>query len=213
MKKFLQQLVYTLGVWLVLSFSAQATVSEYSRFVVPYQLNQSEYTCLSQQIMEAEFGIPLASVLSGVFSETRTLHQSLGGTDTYRNINLLAQGATIPRQLNFDRFHQASEIFDYSFTLDLAAVNALNGSDLAGRQKTINIAKLAIISTIKTAELTHGNGKFRVWITLNNLPSVDGLNGLPVYQGQSDWPGWPYTAGSSLYLGYLNEMINADCPH
>ena len=212
MKKHLQQLASILGLWLVFSFPAHATVSEYSRFVIPYQLNQSEYTCLSQQIMQAEFGIPLASVLRGVFAETRTLHQSLSGTDTYRNINLLAEGATIPVNLNFDRFNEASGIYDYSFTLDMAAFNTLHGSSVSGRQKTINTAKLAIISIIKTAGLTHGMGKFRVWIKLDNLPAVSGLSGLRVYEGNVDWPGWPYTAGSALATAYMDEMINVNCP-
>lgn len=37
----------------------EATVSEYAEFYIPYERNQSGYTCLNRQIMQAEFGIPL----------------------------------------------------------------------------------------------------------------------------------------------------------
>ena len=93
----------------------------------------------------------------------------------------------------------------------MAAISALNGASSAGRQKTIDIAKLAVIATVKTAELTHKKNKFRVWIKFENLPSTLGLSGAAVYSGGSDWPVWPYTSSSSVYLGYLAEMIAEDC--
>ncbi|MEZ5536292.1 MAG: hypothetical protein R3F02_11795 [Thiolinea sp.] len=188
----------------------QATVSEYAEFYIPYQRTQSEYVCLDRQIMQAEYGIPLASMMTGIFSPTQTLHQSSGG-NTRQNINLLSSGTTgIDWQMNFDRYHP-SGVYDYSFTLDMGGFNALNGSSVAGRQKTKDLAKLAIISIIKTAELTHGTGKFRVWVRFNNLPSMSGLSGVPVLAGSTDWPGWPFTSSSSLYRTYLNEMIHARC--
>lgn len=190
---------------------ARATVSEYAEFYVPYARIQSEYICLSQQIMEAEFGIPLASILNGVFSETQSLRQTIGGSNSYQNINLLVDGnARITPILNFDRY-QDNGIYDYSFTLDLAAFIALNGDAQEGRQKTVNIAKLAVIAIIKTAERVHKPGKFRVWIKFDNLPDATGLSGQPVYAGKTDWPGWPFTAGSPLYKAYVAELIDQDC--
>lgn len=190
---------------------ARATVSEYAEFYVPYARIQSDYICLSQQLMEAEFGIPLASILTGVFSETQTLRQSIGGSNTYQNINLLVDGnARITPALNFDRYHD-NGIFDYSFTLDIAAFNTLNGGSVEGRQKTINTAKLAVIAIIKTAEKVHKPGKFRVWLRFENLPSSSDLNGEPIFVGKTDWPGWPFTAGSPLYKAYVAELIDKDC--
>ncbi len=190
---------------------ANATVSEYSEFFIPYERAQSGYVCLDRQIMQAEFGIPLASLMEGIFAETKTLHQVLGGTSTYKNINLLVNGATtIPYTYNFDRYTN-SGVFEYSFTLDMAAFNTLNGSTVAGRQKTKNTAKLALIAILKTAESIHGTGNFRVWLKFNNLPPQTGLSGSTVYGGGIDWPTWPYTASSSIYQTYKTEMIAAGC--
>lgn len=191
--------------------STQATVSEYTEFFIPYERAQSGYVCLNRQIMEAEFGIPLGSMMEGIFSETKTLHQMLGGTSTYRNINLLVNGATkIPYSYNFDRY-TSTGVYEYSFTLDMAAFNTLNGASVAGRQKTTNTAKLALIAMIKTAEALHGVGKFRLWVKFDNLPSQSGLSGSLVHGGGLDWPTWPYTATSSVYHTYRAEMIASGC--
>ena len=193
------------------SSPAGATSSAYAEYYVPYERIQSQNICLSKQIMEAEFGIPLASILQGVFSETRTLRQASSFPNRYENINLLAnEEALIEPVLAFDRYHN-NGVVDYSFTHDIASISALNGASSAGRQKTIDIAKLAVIATVKTAELTHKKNKFRVWIKFENLPSTAGLTGAAVYSGGSDWPVWPYTSSSSVYQGYLAEMIDSDC--
>ena len=197
---------------LLSSSPARATSSAFAEYYVPFERIQSQRICLSKQMMEAEFGIPLASILQGVFSETRTLRQAISFPNRYENINLLANAsAPITPELAFDRYHD-NGVYDYSFTLDMAAISALNGSSTAGRQKTIDIAKLAVIATVKTAELTHKKNKFRVWIKFENLPSTAGLTGAAVYSGGSgDWPVWPYTSGSSVYEGYLGEMIHSQC--
>jgi hypothetical protein len=200
-----------LGIVLLFSSAwAQATISAYAEYYVPYAQIQDEKVCLSKQIMEAEFGIPLASVLRGVFAPTNTLISSSAGS-SYDNINLLVSGNTrIAHTYNFDRYHN-NGVYDYSFTLDLAAFNALHSHSVAGRQKTIDIAKLAIIAIVKTAELTHRPGKFRVWLKFQNVPDQNGLSGLPVFVGGTDWPSWPFTSGSLLYRTYLNEMIPSRC--
>ena len=190
---------------------ANATVSEYTEFFIPYERAQSGYVCLDKQIMEAEFGIPLASLMEGIFTETKTLHQMLGGTSTYKNINVLVNGTTtIPYTYNVDRY-SSSGVTDYSFTLDMAGFNTLNGATVAGRQKTKNTAKLALIAMLKTAEAIHGAGNFRLWVKFNNLPSQAGLSGSLVYSGGVDWPSWPYTAISSVYTTYKTEMIASGC--
>ena len=210
MKDWMDRIVIT-GLLLLSSVFAYATVSEYTQFYVPYARVQSESVCLSRQIMEAEFGIPLASLMSGIFSETRTLHQNLGGQDDWKNINLLASGTTrIPWNLNFDRYN-ANGVYDYSFTLDMGAFATLYGGSVDGRQKTRDTAKLAIIAILRTAEQMHGAGRFRVWIRFNNLPSQNGLSGTGVNMGSVDWPGWPYTSSSVLYRSYLAEMIGSEC--
>lgn len=189
----------------------QATVSEYTEFFIPYERAQNGYVCLDEQLMEAEFGIPLASLMEGIFSETKTLHQVLGGTSTYKNINLLVNGTTtIPYTYNFDRYTN-SGVYEYSFTLDMAGFNTLNGTTVAGRQKTKNTAKLALIAMLKTAEVIHGAGNFRVWVKFNNLPLQTGLSGSLVHGGGVDWPTWPYTASSSISNTYKAEMLASGC--
>ncbi len=148
---------------LFLSTSLGATVSEFTSFYIPYQRVQSEYICLDKQIMQTDFGIPLASMVKGVLAPTKTLHQSFAIPDSYKNINLLAMNNTrIVDNLTSDSFNAG--VYDYSFTLNLAQLNTFNGSSLSGRQKTKNTAKLAVVSIIKTAILIHGAGHFRVRI-------------------------------------------------
>ena len=209
MKQFWHRLFWAALV-LASGQTAQATVSEYAEFYIPYQRRQSEEVCLNRQIMEAEFGIPLGSMMSGIFSPTKTLHQRLGMEDEWKNINLLTDDAAIPWQLNFDRYND-NGVYDYSFTLDMGPLATKNGDSVEGRRKTRDRAKLAIIAIIKTAESMHRAGRFRVWIHLDNLPSQDGLSGNRVYSGKTDWPGWPYTSSSPLFQGYLKEMIGAEC--
>lgn len=193
------------------SISANATVSEFSNYYVPYKPIQSDKICLSKQIMAADFGIPLVSLLQGTFSETRTLHQRLTPPHTYRNINLLAApGGLIIPKYNFDRA-ASNGVTDYSFTFDMAALSALNGSSTQGRQKTVDIAKLAVIATVKTAELAHGKYRFRVWMKFENLPSLAGLTGHTINIGGIDQPAYPYVSNSPLYKRYLVEMIGANC--
>ena len=196
---------------LIAATDLQATVSEYTEFFIPYQRTQSEFVCLHKQIMEAEFGIPLPSMMMGIFSETKTLHQHLGGTNTYANINMLVKGTTtIPYTYNFDRY-TSSGITEYSFTLNMAGFNTLNGNTVAGRQKTKDTAKLALIAMLKTAESLHGAGNFRLWVKFTNLPAQTGLTGSVLFAGGTDWPTWPYTASSSVYHTYTSEMIDTDC--
>lgn len=193
------------------SLSAHATSSTYADFYIPYKQIQSDYTCLNRQTMEAVFGIPLASIIKGIFSETRTYQQSMVGAGTYKNINLLANETTVlDPVLNFDRFNN-NGVYDYSFTINLVTLNTEHGGSGAGRQKTIDKAKLAIIAIIKTAELTHKRDKFRVWINFENLPPANNLAGSTVFEGGTDWPSWPYTSSSPVYQQYLKEMIHEDC--
>lgn len=199
------------GLFFVAGQPAHATVSEYAEFYIPYQRRQSEEVCLNRQIMEAEFGIPLASMLTGIFSPTKTLHQRLGMEDEWKNINLLADGSSgIPWVLNFDRYND-NGVYDYSFTLDMGPLVAENGDTVEGRQKTRDRAKLAIIAIVRTAESMHRAGRFRIWMHFDNLPSQDGLSGRKVYSGKTDWPGWPYTSSSPLYRAYFREMIGSGC--
>ncbi len=206
-----QRLLAAAGLLFLSGGAAQATVSEYTEFFIPYERAQNEEICLSRQIMDAEFGIPLASMMTGIFAPTKTLQQRSSTANAWTNINLLAQGAGIPWKLNFDRYIQASSIYDYSFTLDMGPLAAENGSSVSGRQKTRNAAKLAIIAVIKTAELMHGPGKFRVWLRFDHLPTQSGLRSVAVYAGGADWPSWPYTSSSPLVRTYLTEMLGRSC--
>lgn len=206
MMRWTKKLLMALPVLCAATF-AEATVSVYTGFYIPYERYQGAYTCLNRELMRAEFGIPLASMMSGIFAATKTIHQQGDWQNTYENINLLYKpDAPITWNLNFDKSYP-NGVTDYSFTLDLAALSTVNGSSTEGRQKTINTAKLAIISIVKTAEVVHRAGKFRLWIQWNNLPSGSGLTGAPVLVSNN----WPFTSSSSLYQTYRNEMIHPDC--
>ncbi len=192
---------------------AQATTDEYARFVIPYERLQSEFVCLDEQTMNATFGIPLFSLLVGVFNPTMTL---IGGAPslTYDNINLLTMDGGITHQYIFDSV-TPSNTWEYKLSIDLAAVDSSNGNSAAGRQKTINKAKLAIVSIVKTAETLHGAGNFRVWIKVDNLPSQSGLTGSPVLTMPLTTPStgamWPYTSTSPALQTYINETVSSGC--
>ncbi len=184
-----------------------ATVSAYNNYYIPYKRIQSEYICLDQQIMRAEYGIPLASLLIGVLSETRTLIQNTAGNDThsYKNINLLViDGKQITSRLNFDRY-TSSGVSDYSFDLDLSQFESLPDEEV------IRKGKLAVISILKTAEKIFGAGKYRVWIRFIGLPAQTGDSFPLISHSKGDWPNWPYTASSPVYKKYLDEMIHPSC--
>lgn len=194
-------------VFFFVSFNSYAVTSEFSGYFIPYERIQSGYTCLHKALMIGDFGIPLDSKLRGIFSKKMTLRES---TNSYINTNLLVDGTTtIGHTLNFERL--AGAITEYSFKLDLAAFNTLNGNTVSGRQKTINTAKLAIISIVKTIEQTYGAGAFRIWVQFDNLPSQVGLTGLSVFTALPDWPSWPYTSTSPLYNTYKAELISPSC--
>lgn len=65
----MKRLLLVSAMLLAAPVGVQATVSEYTEFFIPYQRAQSGYVCLDRQLMEAEFGIPLASLMEGIFSE------------------------------------------------------------------------------------------------------------------------------------------------
>ena len=71
--------------------AAQATVAALAEVAVPVRSIQTDDVCLYKQTMVAEYGIPLLSNLEAVFAPNKILHQVLGGTSSYRNINLLAE--------------------------------------------------------------------------------------------------------------------------
>ena len=192
------------------SRTARASHLVYEEFYIPYQPIQREGICLHKQIMQAMIGIPLASMMTGIFSPTSTLHQRYDMESERKNINLLAEGAEIPWVLNFDR-HSENGVYDYSFTLDMGPLATKLGDSTEARQKVADRAKLAVIAVIKTAESMYRAGRFQVWLHFKNLPSQEGLRGSKVYSGSTDWPGWPYTSSSPLYQAYLKEMIGKDC--
>lgn len=200
------------GIGLTMS-SALATVSEYTPYYIPYERYQSGFICMHQQMMLAEFGIPLASLINGIVAPTRTLVQKSSGAPDYQNINLLApEEARIEWSLNFDRYHSDTGVTDYSFRLDLAAFDALYGNTVAERQKTRDLAKLMLIALVQTAEVLHGEGQFRIWVQWQNLPAQSDLAGLVVNEGGADWPTWPWTSTSPAYEAYQAEMLHDDCP-
>lgn len=212
MKSFKAIFVLTL---FLQSAVAQATVSAYAEFYIPYQRLQSEYVCLNKQIMNAEFGIPLFSTLTGILNPSQTLVGIIGQPITYQNINLLVNGTTKITSSYIHDNYTSSNIVESKLSIDMAAFDALNSNTTAGRQKTINTAKLAIIAIIKTAESLHGSGNFRVWVKVDNLPSQTGLSGTPVLLMSNTSPStgtiWPYTSSSSVIQSYINDVISPNC--
>ena len=160
----------------LLAFNAHATVSAISKigdfFTKPF--NQTRSACM-RTFMIAEYGIPMGSLMEGIFADTLVLDQFLGGTSTFKNINLLSANGTVGYNLVSDDY--INDIWSYRFNLDFAQISVAKRALPSGRQKTIDTAKLAIISIVKTAILNHGPAKFKIWLKINNLPDQTGLSG------------------------------------
>ncbi len=187
----------------------KATVLVNRFYYFPYQDINSLKVCLQKAPLLSSEGIPLENVARAIFAPTKTL--KVAQKISYENINLLSKYGKIAVKLKFDRYKKG--IYDYSFIIDLKELVSNLGTSKKAHQKVINLAKLFVVSLIKSAQSNFGKGKFRIWIHFLHLPSQKNLKGFKlINQNKGDWPNWPYTSSSKIYKQYIKEVLAKHCP-
>lgn len=188
--------------------TASATVDSFLAYDVPYRHMQTDDVCFMPQVMWAEIGVPQGSMMRGAFAPTQTFAES--PSPHYVNINLIATSpAMVPAYLSdsVDRYGR----YLYTMSLDVTALAQANGSTVAGRQKTINQAKLALVTMANNmSQLAGGPSRYQLWVRFVGLPSQTGLTGKRLYSTTT----YPYNGYSVLLQSYEAELINVGgtCP-
>ena len=195
-----------------ISWPVDASERVYLDYVVPFRALLSQDVCMKTQLMKGSSSIPFFEALYGVFSPVKILN---GNKDpvAYENINLLTENGGINYQYISDNY--INGVFEYKLSIDMSAVNTSNGTTTQGRQRTVTMAKLAIISIVKTAEAVNRESNFKIWIKVDGLPKQTGLTGFPVLTmqdtTQESGAEWPYTSSSKQVQHYINDVIAKEC--
>jgi len=193
---------------------AWATVDGFVRTTIITQDPQTEGYCYHPITTAAEVGIGLEAQTEGTLAPTFVYRNrpyagpfaelTLIAGRPYVNINEISLGAPIEHTYIEDRY--VNGVIEYEIALDTTALAAHNGSTLAGREKTIRQAKLALLAIARNLE---GYPEpYRLFATFQGLPSQTGLSGTLLHATTH----WPYTASSPLLAAYEAELIGADCP-
>lgn len=196
---------------LVMTSPAMATIDAIlqTNIVTAFPQDDGVY-CYTKVPLSTELGIPAAVMAEGSLSPAYARRLSTASNDPeaitieglmYKNINVLARGAPITHTYLKDSFTESGTM-EYRAELDISALAAQNGDSAEGRQRTIDVAKLALLALAKNLKDAHG--MYRMWITFNGLPSQEGLFGARVYQTSN----YPYSGGSPLLNSYEQELIN-----
>jgi hypothetical protein len=198
---------------------AEATVDALLETNIVYRHPQVEKYCYLQVPVSAELGIPAVALIQGSlapsfaprFASPRPPEWELPnivtvGGQEYESINALAHGAALAFTYAQDSFANSGTL-ELRGELDVSAVAAENGTSVAGRQATIDKAKLALLVIAKDLKDSnaYAGGKYRLYLSFKGLPSQEGLQGSRVYEKTSA----PYSGGSPVLLGYEKELIDA----
>lgn len=189
---------------ITISPSAFGTVDSILPYSIAAKAIQTEGYCLETRTMLAEIGIPAAAQLAGTFHKAPTVRYSIGKPLEYTNVNVLAPEGDIAFTFLPEQF--ASTSVTYSIVLDFKNAAAHFGTTLAGRQQTIDLAKLSVIAINRNLQLVKGDLAYKLNLQLKNLPSQANLKGSQVFEKTQ----YPYTEGSPVLAQYLKELVNVD---
>jgi MYXO-CTERM domain-containing protein len=204
---------------LLVASGAHATVDGVFSTNIIYQDPQEEGYCYASVPVYGEVGIPSAikaeaslspsyALLSVSMPEGWADRQVIGGR-SYIDVNAISRGAGIKHSYVFDNVASGpnGDVLEYEAELDVTDLAAENGTDLAGRGKTIAQAKLALLALAKNLKESSPSGLYRLKVSFKGLPSQSGLTGEPVYASSS----WPYTGASPVLAAYEKELIMKWC--
>lgn len=187
------------------SFSqAFATVDVFMKYSTIRESFHTSSKCFFDTHMWAEIGIPTDTVASALLDPTYVLRKPIGFAPRAMNINVLSTSSAKANYL-FDNYNEETQVTHAGFELDLRQLATENGNSRAGRQKTIDFAKLYLLAFNRSLSLLMPD-KYKLSVSIIGLPSQVGLNGTTVYPTTHQ----PYTQGSPLLKAYEKEVINTD---
>ncbi len=189
-----------------LAAPAHATVEGYILYNVPYQSLQTDDICFMRLPLLASFGIPPANLAQASLQPTAILKDY--PAYEYVNVNLAAPARLMVHTYVSDAITD-NGVWEYAMKLDARALAAHNGYTVAGRQRTITAAKLALLAIARNMHDLSG-GNYRLRVTFTGLPTQIGLSGTRLYTSTS----YPYTSSSPLLAAYERELIDREgtCP-
>lgn len=181
--------------------SATATVEALTAYNIVTEDVQSGDLCFLKIPAYAEYGIGgLPEALLSVKPVFLPRQASAGPTEVQANQIATWGGAAVDL---VDLGFEEGDIQVYRFNIDLAPAHARNGASLSGRERTVSVAKLALLAINKNLHEIWP-GKYKLFVTFQNLPSQTGLSGSALNATTA----WPYTNGSPLIASYTAELIN-----
>jgi hypothetical protein len=181
---------------------AGATVDAILDYTIVYEHPQSGDLCYRSLPMQAELGIPPASVMQAVFAPTRVFNQN-GLPAPYVDINVVTKAGAGPIATYVSDAIDSAGVVSYEMRVDVTPVAQRNGTTPVGRARTIANAKVALLSMARSLhELS--NGRYKLRVTFAGLPSQQGLAGTPLNATTA----FPYGAGSPLLAKYEAELID-----
>jgi hypothetical protein len=197
--------------------NAGATVDGIVHANILYEAPQEQdLYCYARVPVYGEIGIPVAIAAQASLAPSwAPLSVSMPGGYTgakeidgryYLNLNAISAGAAIGHTYVNDAITQ-SGVVEYEVELDLTALAAANGSDKAGRKKTVTQAKLAMLALAKNLKEESATGLYRLRVTFTGLPSQSDLDGEPVYASSA----WAYTGASPVLAAYEKELVTKWC--
>ena len=181
--------------------TTQATVDGYVLYNVPYRSVQTDDICFMRLPLLGSFGIPQASLTKASLSPTQVRRDSSAG---FFNNNLAAPAKLLVHTYVSDNV-TANGVWEYSMKLDVRALSAANGNNVAGRLATIRTAKLALLTIARNLD-DISDGNFRLFVTFTNLPSQVSLPGTVLNATTR----YAYSASSPLLIAYERELINVE---
>lgn len=179
-----------------------ATVDALIDYTIVHRQLQTDDACYKALPMWAEIGIPAASQMTGTMAPTRIFKQtSLGAS--YVDINEISRTAGLKAEYVNYTFDEQSGVYTYSMRLDVSGHPAINDVSAKARQAIVDQAKFVLLAMNKNLAQYYP-GKYRLWFTVEGLPSQAGLNGTPLPAKTQ----YPYTSQSPLRIAFEKELIN-----
>ncbi len=187
---------------LATSIPTFATVDDLIDYTIIHRQIQTDDLCYKTLPMWAEIGIPVASQMAATMAPTRIFKQNSLGS-SYVNINEISRAQGIKAEYVNDTYDEQTGVYTYSMRLDVTDHPARGDTSLKARQTIVDQAKYVLLAMNKNLAQYYP-GKYRLWFTVEGLPSQVGLTGT-VLPAKTQYP---YTAQSTLKAAFEKELIN-----
>ncbi len=189
-------------VGLVSSTNSFATVDALIDYTIIHRQLQTDDYCYKALPMWAEIGIPAASQMAGTMAPTRIFKQNSLG-NSYVNINEISRVSGLKAEYINDTYDEQTGVYTYSMSLDVSDHPAIGDNSPKARQGIVDQAKFALLAMNRNLAQYYP-GKYKLWFTVDGLPSQAGLSGTPLPAKTQ----YPYTMQSPLRIAFEKELIN-----